>query len=69
MKESLEIHMILFAVAVQKPSPSTCKNVTIGHMPRVISAICSSFIGHEGSILYTVIGPRQYSADLPQGDL
>ena len=57
----------IFAVAVRKPSPSG--NVTVGHAPRTISTICSLFIRRGGSITCTVTGPRQYSADLPQGGL
>lgn len=56
-----------FAVAVRKSSPSG--SVTVGHIPRVISTICSSFIRRGGSIVCSVTGPRQYSADLPQGGL
>lgn len=50
-----------FAVAVLR------KETTVGHVPRVISAICSSFLQRGGSISCTVTGRRKYSEDLPQG--
>ena len=42
---------------------------TVGHIPRKISAICSIFIRHGGSITCVVNGSHRYSADLPQGGL
>lgn len=53
----------LFAVAV-------CKlDIVVGHVPKRISSICSSFLRRGGTILCKVTGSRQYSADLPQGGL
>ena len=52
-----------FAVAVKKGT------VTVGHIPRCISSICSIFIRRGGSITCTVTGNRRYSSDLPQGGL
>ncbi len=52
-----------FAVAVIKGS------VTVGHVPRKISCICSVFLRRGGSIRCRVIGLRRYSSDLPQGGL
>lgn len=50
-----------FAVAVCQ-----CE-ITVGHMPRRISLICSSFLWRKGTITCRVTGTRRYSADLPQG--
>ena len=36
----------------------------VGHVPRALSAVCSSFICHGGLILCRVSGSRCYSADL-----
>jgi len=41
----------------------------IGHVPRKISAACSLFLRHHGSITCQVTGRRQFSRDLPQGGL
>ena len=41
----------------------------VGHIPRRISAACSLFIERNGRIHCRITGPRQYSADLPQGGL
>ena len=41
----------------------------VGHLPRALSAVCSSFICRGGLILYRVSGSKCYSADLPQGGL
>ena len=41
----------------------------MGHIPRVISAICTIFIQRGGIILCTVNGSRCYSSGLPQGGL
>ena len=51
------------AVAIRKDS------VIVGHVPRAISAVCSSFISRGGLILCRVSGSRHYSSDLPQGGL
>ena len=52
-----------FAVAV-------CKHeITVGHMPKRISSICSSFLWRGGTITCRVTGTRRYSADLRQGGL
>ena len=41
----------------------------VGHVPRALSAVCSSFICCGGLILCRISGSRHYSADLPQGGL
>ena len=51
------------AVAVRKDA------VTVGHVPRAISSICSIFLRRGGTISCRVNGSRRYSADLPQGGL
>ena len=52
-----------FAVAVVK------SQVTVGHIPRKISSICSMFLRHGGTINCRVTASRRYSRDLPQGGL
>ena len=52
-----------FAVAVVKGE------ITVGHVPRNISVMCSLFLRRRGTILCHVIGARRFSADLPQGGL
>ena len=52
-----------YAVAVLKD------DIIIGHLPRVLSRICSLFIVRGGTITCVVNGARRYSADLPQGGL
>ena len=44
-------------------------NVTVGHVPNLISTVCSIFICCGGAIVCVVTGPRQYTCDLPQGGL
>ena len=56
------------AVAVIERSPSGTE-LTVGHVPRLISTICSIFIRRGGSLVCVVTGARQYSTDLPQGGL
>ena len=41
--------------------------ITVGHVPKKISAVCYMFIQHGGSISCQVTGSRRYSYDLPQG--
>lgn len=53
-----------YAVAVVNSSTET-----VGHVPRCISAMCSSFLRRGGEICCTVTGSRRYSRDLPQGGL
>ena len=53
----------LYAVAVKK------NGHIVGHIPRKISAICSTFIRRGGCIICTVTGSRRYSRDLVQGGL
>ena len=50
-----------------KRSPGA--SVIVGHVPRLISMVCSVFIHQGGFIVCVVTGPRQYPADLPQGGL
>lgn len=45
------------------------RNTVVGHVPRIISAVCSMFLLHGGSIECRVTGGRRYSEDLPQGGL
>ena len=52
-----------YAVAVKKDE------ITIGHLPRKVSCVCSLFLRRGGSINCIVTGRRRYSADLPQGGL
>ncbi len=52
-----------FAVSVNKDA------TIVGHVPRVISAVCSSFLRRNGMISCRIIGGRRYSADLHQGGL
>ena len=49
------------------PSAVTVKkgNTVVGHVPRVISTICSIFIQKGGTIVCQVTGRRRYSSDLP----
>ena len=41
----------------------------VGHVPKRISLICSSFLRRDSTITCRVTGTRRYSADLPQGGL
>ena len=50
------------AVAVMKEIDSEAK--TVGHIPRIISALCFVFIRRGGTIKCIVNGSRRYSADL-----
>ena len=52
-----------FAVAVKNDT------AVVGHVPRLISSICSLYIRRGGSIECTITGSRRYSADLPQGGM
>ena len=52
-----------FAVAVVKA------NITVGHVPRKISSVCSIFLRRGGSITCQVTGGRRFSEDLSQGGL
>lgn len=54
----------LYAVAVKQKS-----GVTVGHLPKKISSVCSLFLRRGGLIWCTVRGSRQYSSDLEQGGL
>ena len=56
-----------YAVAVIKTTSFSAE--TVGHIPRCISAVCSSFLRRGGEIHCTVMGSRRYSRDLPQGGL
>lgn len=56
-------HKDPFAVAVVKAL------VTIGHLPKKISSVCSMFLLRSGTIHCQVTAPRRYSRDLPQGGL
>ena len=55
------------AVAIQKEIGGEI--VTVGHIPKRISALMSVFIRRGGIIKCTVNGARRYSADLVQGGL
>ncbi|XP_064388500.1 uncharacterized protein LOC135336575 [Halichondria panicea] len=52
-----------YAVAVRKSS------LTIGHIPRKISTLCSLFLQRGGTITCQVTSLRRYSSDLVQGGL
>ena len=52
-----------YAVAVRKAG------VTVGHVPRKISRLCSLFLRRGGEILCTVTGGHRYSSDLEQGGM
>ena len=41
----------------------------VGHVPREISLIWSSFIQQDGAIRFLITESRRYSSDLPQGGL
>ena len=43
--------------------------VTVGHLPKKISSVCSMFLLRGGTIHCQVTAPRRYSRDLPQGGL
>ena len=45
------------------------ENTVIGHVPRIISALCSLFIRRGGVLKCRVDGRRRYSTDLPQGGM
>ena len=53
-----------YAVAVKKDTDET-----VGHAPKKISRICSSFLQHGGLITTVVTGRHRYSSDLVQGGL
>ena len=44
-------------------------SVTVGHLPRAISLICSILIRHGGTIISRVNGTCRYTADILQGGL
>ena len=44
-------------------------SVVVGHVPRTISALCSTFIAQGGRLKCRITGDRRYSADLPHGGL
>jgi len=43
--------------------------VTVGHIPRKISSVCSLFLCRNGRISICTIEKRRFSEDLPQGGL
>ena len=45
------------------------ESITVGHLPRKISCVCSLFIRRGGTITCKVSGRRRHSADLLQGGL
>ena len=47
----------------------SCMLQAVGHVPRRISSICSTFIRRGRIIKYTVTGCQRYSSDLLQGGL
>jgi len=52
-----------FAVAIKKDG------ITVGHVPKTISEVCSIFSQRRGVIFSRVTGHRRYSADLDKGGL
>ena len=57
------------AVAVMENLIAGSPTVIIGHVPHLISTVCSIFIQRGGSLTCIVTGARQYSEDFPQGGL
>ena len=55
------------SVAIKKQIDG--ESTIVRHVSRGISPLCSVFIRRGGSITCIVNGPRQYSANLPQGGL
>ena len=55
--------------SVDRFAMAVCKcEITVGHVPKRISSICSSlFLQRDGMITCRVTGARRYSANLPQG--
>lgn len=47
----------------------TLSTEVVGHLPKRINSICSTFLRRSGSIMCTVTGSRRYSGDLIQGGL
>ena len=43
--------------------------ITVGHLPRKISCVCSLFLRHGGTITCEITGNRRHSYDLLQGGL
>ena len=43
--------------------------IIVGHIPRMISAVCSLFLHRGGTIVCEVTGSRSASVDLPQGGM
>ncbi len=56
-------HADPFAVAIVK------SGVTVRHIPRKISSVCSLFLCRSGFINICTTGRRRFSVDLPQGGL
>ncbi len=54
-------HTDSFAVAIVK------SGVTVGHIPRKISSVCSLFLRRNDVINIRTTGRRRFSMDLPQG--
>ena len=54
-----------YAVVVKKPDMGE----TVGHLPKRISRMCSSFLQQGYALTATVTGRRRYSSDLVQGGL
>ena len=53
-----------YAIAVKKDIGET-----VGHVPKKISRICSSFLQHGGTITAIVTGHQRYSSDVVQRGL
>ena len=47
-----------YAVSVVKEG-----NITVGHLPKKISRVCSLFLQRGGTISCEITGRRQYSSD------
>ena len=52
-----------YAVSVKKGT------TTVGHVPRMISCVCYTFLRRGGTIRCMITEQRHYSSDLPQGGL
>ena len=54
----------LYVLAVKNDA-----STVVGHVPRMVSVVCSLFLHRGGTIVCQVTGSRRASVDLPQGGL
>ena len=69
LEKNLLVRGSLVIERIRMQWQSQRKTLTIGHVPRAISPICSIFIRRGGTIKCLITGGRRYSSDLPQGGL